>query len=480
MSTLVAFVIVYLIISVSIGLYAARRVHNSSDYANAGRSLPSYIVIATVFATWFGSETVLGIPAKFANEGLRGVVEDPFGASLCLILVGLFFARKLYRMNLLTIGDYYRQRYNRPVEVMVSLCIVISYLGWVAAQITALGLVFATLSNGAISMSSGMIIGASIVLLYTLFGGMWSVALTDFFQMTILVVGLLYIAYLVAGLAGGAGVVLDHAAVAGKLDFLPALTAAEILAFVGAAVTIMFGSIPQQDVFQRVMSARTETISMISAVAGGSLYFVFAFVPMFLAYAAQLIDPAMFASLIKDDAQMILPTLILHHTPVFAQILFFGALLSAIMSTASGTLLAPSITLTENIIREFMPMNDAQLLRATRIVVVVFTIIVTTFALISQGMPIYEMVGNAYKVPLVGAFIPLVMGLYWQRATTQGALCSVIGGLSSWILMECFGGQSIWPPQLVGLMVAVLGMVAGSLLPQLVSQSAFKETPQMH
>ena len=480
MSTLVAFVIVYLIISVSIGLYAARRVHNSSDYANAGRSLPSYIVIATVFATWFGSETVLGIPAKFANEGLRGVVEDPFGASLCLILVGLFFARKLYRMNLLTIGDYYRQRYNRPVEVMVSLCIVISYLGWVAAQITALGLVFATLSNGVISMSSGMIIGASIVLLYTLFGGMWSVALTDFFQMTIIVVGLLYIAYLVADLAGGAGVVLHHAADAGKLDFLPALTAAEILAFVGAAVTIMFGSIPQQDVFQRVMSARTETISVAGAVAGGSLYFVFAFVPMFLAYAAQLIDPAMFAALIKNDAQMILPTLILHHTPLFAQILFFGALLSAIMSTASGTLLAPSITLTENIIREFVPMNDAQLLRATRIVVVVFTIIVTTFALVSQGMPIYEMVGNAYKVPLVGAFIPLVMGLYWQRATTQGALFSVIGGLSSWILMECFGGQSIWPPQLVGLMIAILGMVAGSLLPQLVRQSTLKGTPQMH
>jgi Na+/proline symporter len=442
--------------------------------------LPSYIVIATVFATWFGSETVLGIPAKFANEGLRGVVEDPFGASLCLILVGLFFARKLYRMNLLTIGDYYRQRYNRPVEVMVSLCIVISYLGWVAAQITALGLVFATLSNGVISMSSGMIIGASIVLLYTLFGGMWSVALTDFFQMTIIVVGLLYIAYLVADLAGGAGVVLHHAADAGKLDFLPALTAAEILAFVGAAVTIMFGSIPQQDVFQRVMSARTETISVAGAVAGGSLYFVFAFVPMFLAYAAQLIDPAMFAALIKNDAQMILPTLILHHTPLFAQILFFGALLSAIMSTASGTLLAPSITLTENIIREFVPMNDAQLLRATRIVVVVFTIIVTTFALVSQGMPIYEMVGNAYKVPLVGAFIPLVMGLYWQRATTQGALFSVIGGLSSWILMECFGGQSIWPPQLVGLMIAILGMVAGSLLPQLVRQSTLKGTPQMH
>ena len=475
MSTLVTFVILYLIISVAIGLYAARMVHNSADYANAGRSLPLYIVIATVFATWFGSETVLGIPAKFASEGLRGVVEDPFGASLCLIFVGLFLARKLYRLNLLTIGDYYRFRYNKVVEVIVSLCIVISYLGWVSAQITALGLVFNILSQGTISMPMGMVMGATIVLIYTLFGGMWSVALTDFFQMTIIVIGLLYITYVVSGLAGGADVVFEHASKEGKLVFFPQPTTAEVLAFIGAGITIMFGSMPQQDVFQRVMSARSENISVTGAVAGGSLYFIFAFVPMFLAYSAQLIDPAMFTSLIDHDAQMILPALVLNHTPIFAQILFFGALLSAIMSTASGTLLAPSITLTENILREFIPMDDARLLMTTRIVVVIFTVIVTTFALLSQGMPIYEMVGNAYKVPLVGAFIPLVMGLYWKRSTTQGALVSVIGGLSSWLLMEFFGGDSIWPPQLVGFLVAFFGMIVGSLLPQWVASSSEME-----
>ncbi len=480
MTTLVTFVLLYLMISVAIGLYAARLVHNSSDYTNAGRSLPLYIVIATVFATWFGSETVLGIPAKFANEGLRGVIEDPFGASLCLIFVGLFLARKLYRMNLLTIGDYYRYRYNKVVEIIVSLCIVISYLGWVSAQITALGLVFNVLSQGTISLAMGMVIGATIVLIYTLFGGMWSVALTDFFQMTIIVIGLLYIAYLVADMAGGAGVVIEHASQEGRLIFFPQPTTAEVLAFIGAGVTIMFGSMPQQDVFQRVMSARSENISVIGAVAGGSLYFVFAFVPMFLAYAAQLIDPAMFASLINHDAQMILPTLVLSHTPILAQILFFGALLSAIMSTASGTLLAPSITLTENIIREFVPMNDTQLLFTTRVVVIIFTVIVTTFALLSQGMPIYEMVGNAYKVPLVGAFIPLVMGLYWRRATTQGALVSVVGGLSSWLLMEFFGAESIWPPQLVGLLVAFFGMIVGSLLPQWLAPSTQVQDAVMH
>jgi SSS family transporter len=466
MNFLLVFVLIYLLISIGLGLYAATRVKNASDYANAGRSLPLPVVIATVFATWFGSETVLGIPARFAEEGLRGTIEDPFGASLCLIFVGLFFARKLYRMNLLTIGDYYNQRYYRTVEIIVSICIVISYLGWVSAQITAMGLVFNVLTGGVVSMPAGMVIGASIVLVYTLFGGMWSVALTDAFQMSLIVGGMLFIAWFIGEQAGGAGVVIAHAAQAGKLNFLPEPTLPAILAFVGAAVTIMFGSIPQQDVFQRVMSARNETVGATGAVVGGSLYFLIAFIPMFLVYASQLIDPVVFNSLISEDPQLILPTLILKDTPLVAQVLFFGALLSAIMSTASGTLLAPSITLTENIIREFHPMNDRQLLLTTRIVVVCFAIAVTAFALVSQGMPIYEMVGNSYKVPLVGAFIPLVMGLYWKRATTQGALLSTVGGLLTWALMEVFGSDSIWPAQLVGLLVAFAAMLAGSLLPQ--------------
>src|ERR1700694_3222056 len=117
-SNLIWFVTLYLIVSIGIGLYAATKVKNSTDFVVAGRHLPLPFLIATVFPPWFGSETVLGIPAKFLNDGLRGVVADPFGSSMCLILVGLFFARPLYRMNLLTIGDFYRKRFNRTVEVL--------------------------------------------------------------------------------------------------------------------------------------------------------------------------------------------------------------------------------------------------------------------------------------------------------------------------------------------------------------------------
>src|SRR3972149_12244662 len=202
---LIWFVILYLLLSVGIGLYASTRVHNAKDFAVAGRHLPLPIVTATVFATWFGAETVLGISAVFVKEGLGGVVADPFGASMCLIIAGMFFAPLLYRMNLLTIGDYYRARYNPTVELIMTLCIMISYLGWVAAQVTALGLVFNVVSDGAISNQAGMFIGVTIVLAYTMFGGMWSIALLDFVQMTVIMAGVVLVAPVVWGAAGGGG-----------------------------------------------------------------------------------------------------------------------------------------------------------------------------------------------------------------------------------------------------------------------------------
>ncbi len=462
---LVGFVILYLLVSIGVGVYAATRVHNARDYVVAGRHLPIYIVTATVFATWFGSETVLGIPATFLNEGLHGIVSDPFGSSMCLILVGLFFARKLYRMNLLTITDYYRKRYGRKVEVITGLAIIISYLGWVSAQMTALGLVFNILSQGMITQAQGTLIGAAIVLLYTLYGGMWSVALTDFFQMSIIVVGLLYILYVASDMAGGLGHVVRHAADKGQFRFWPAATSKDVIAFIAAWITMMFGSIPQQDVFQRVMSAKSENIAVAGSVLGGSFYFIFAFVPLTIAYSATLIDPQLVSGLLDKDSQMILPQLILNHMPVFAQIMFFGALLSAIMSTASGTLLAPSVTLSENIIKPYLPNHtDKTLLLTMRIVVVCFAAVVTLFALYSDAT-IYEMVENAYKVTLVVAFVPLVAGLYWERANRRGATLAIALGLAVWIPMEIWlpEGEALLPPQFAGFLASIAGMLVGSL-----------------
>ncbi|HYC47609.1 MAG TPA: sodium:solute symporter family protein [Burkholderiales bacterium] len=465
-SNLFWFVAIYLAVSITIGLVAALRVHSASDYITAGRRLPVYVVFAAVFATWFGAETVLGISATFVREGAAGLISDPFGASLCLVLVGLFFARPLYRMGLLTIGDFYRQRYDRPVELIASVCIALSYLGWVSAQVTALGLVFNVLSDGAISREWGMVIGASVVLVYTLFGGMWSVAVTTFVQMIVIVLGLIYIAWLVSGMTGGVAPVLSHAAAAGKLDLLPKVTPADLIGFVAALATMGLGSIPQQDVFQRVNASRTENTAVYGTILGGAAYFLFAAVPLFLVYAATLVDPKLVSDLLEKDSQLILPTFIVTHLPLGAQIVFYGALLSVIMSTASGTLLAPSVTIAENVLKgQFRTLTDRQFLWLTRAVVVCFALLVTAYSLYTEAT-IHKMVENAYKITLVAAFVPLAAGVYWRRATRQGALAASLGGLVTWIAMEIAWADAMVPPQFAGLLAAIAGMVAGSLLPQ--------------
>src|SRR5205814_1597646 len=229
---LIASVVLYLLITIAIGLWAARRVHNSKDYVVAGRSLPLYMNTATVFATWFGAESVLSVSVEFSKSGLGGIIADPFGSSMCLVIVALFFARAFYRMDLLTIGDFYRKRYGRTMELGTSVVIAVSYLGWTAAQLTAL-------------------------------------------------------------------------------------------------LTLAIGSIPQQDIFQRVTSAKDEKTAIAGSLLGGIVYFSFVFVPIYIVCAALLVDPALGRLLSAEDAremQRILPSFILEHTPLPIRILFFGAL----------------------------------------------------------------------------------------------------------------------------------------------------------
>ena len=463
--TLIAFVVLYLLITVAIGLYAAARVKNTADFAVAGRSLPLIMVITTTFATWFGSETVLGVPAKFIEGGLQKTVEDPFGAAFCLIFVGMFFAAKLYRLKLITIGSFYRERYGKGVEIFSSAVIMVSYLGWVAAQITALGLVFSLLSGGAITTVQGMIIGTAVVLTYTVFGGMWSVALTDFFQMLIIIAGLALIAWFAADLAGGADKVVAYAASKDMFQFFPELSLHAWLFWISAAITIMIGSIPQQHVFQRVMSAKNVQTAVRGPIIGGLSYLAFSFVPMFIGVAAFLVMPEIAQGLLAEDSQKILPTLVMEKMPVWLQVLFFGALLSAIMSTASATLLAPSTTFVENILKNFTPLSDRKELKAMRVTLVLFSLAVLGYSIIMEGTPIYELVAMAYQFPVVGAFWPLVCGLYWKRSTTQGAVWSIVLGMTSWLLLNFTPLGEVFPSVLGGFIMAGVGMLVGSLLP---------------
>lgn len=428
-------IIVYMVATIAIGLFAASRVKDSKDYMVAGRSLPFYMNFACVFATWFGAETVLSVSAKFADEGMGAVSGDPFGASMSLIVVAVFFTGTFYRLGLLTIGDYYHVRYGKFVEVVTSFAIACSYFGWTSAQLSALGLVINVLFPS-ISLGTSILIGSVIVTIYTLFGGMWSIALTDVIQTAAIVIGLIIVAVIIGNQAGGIGHVVEKAHLAGKLNLFPHTSLTAWMIFIGEFVTMSLGSIPQQDVFQRVTSARDERTAFYGTLAGGVFYFFFAFVPMFIAYSALLLDHDLAASFHDGDPrifQQILPKLILNKTPIWVQILFFGAVLSAILSTASGTLLAPSSILTENVLQPFTKhFSDTQLIWLIRGVLICVSIISTTFA-INTKSTMYELVESGYSVTLVVALVPLVFGVYWSRAKTQGAVFSIILGMIAWI-----------------------------------------------
>ena len=467
--TLITAVVIYLLVTLGIGVWAGTRIKNTADFAIAGRSLPLIMVVTTTFATWFGAETVMGIPARFIQGGLNAIVEDPFGAGFCLVLVGMFFAARLYRLNLLTIGDYYRQRYGKGIEIFCSVAIIFSYLGWVAAQITALGLVFSVLTNGAMPVAVGMVIGTLAVLIYVVVGGFLAVAITDFIQMIVLVIGLAIIAIFAADLAGGADKVFALASKEQLWNFLPPPKFHDVIFFIGAAVTMMLGSIPQQDVFQRVMSAKNAPTARAGAIIGGLSYILFAFVPMFIIGCAVLVMGESGMELVKNDYQRVLPTFVMTKMPLIMQIIFFGALLSAIKSTSSATLLAPSTSFVENILKHLRPgMTDKQQLFAVRVSIVVFAAFVLVYAIRMQGTPIYDLVSSAYQVTLVAAFVPLVMGMYWKRATTQGAILSIAAGLITWLLFypQLTTWGETFPGQLAGLIAAFVGIVVGSLMPQ--------------
>jgi Na+/proline symporter len=287
--------------------------------------------------------------------------------------------------------------------------------------------------------------------------------------MFVLVIGLSIIAAFASQLAGGTGVVLHMAKYNHLWQLLPEAKFTDVAFFVGSAVTMMLGSIPQQDVYQRVMSAKSAPIARAGAVIGGISYILFAFVPMFIVVCAVIVmgDDAM--ALAKSDYQRVLPTFVMTKMPLVMQILFFGALLSAIKSTSSATLLAPSTSFTENILKNLRPgMSDREQLLAMRVTIVVFAAMVLAYAIAMKGTSIYDLVSSAYQVTLVGAFVPLVMGLYWKRATTQGAILSLAAGIATWIVYfpQISPFATYFPGQLAGLIAAFAGMFVGSLAPQ--------------
>ncbi|RYF11538.1 MAG: sodium:solute symporter, partial [Oxalobacteraceae bacterium] len=220
------------------------------------------------------------------------------------------------------------------------------------------------------------------------------------------------------------------------------------------------GSIPQQDIFQRVMSAKSAKVSVQASYLASGLYLSVAALPLFIALAARLLHPDL-AGADEQSRQLIIPNMVMRHGSLPLQILFFGALTSAILSVSSGAILAPATVFGENILKFFRPnLTDSQLLKSIRWAIVVISVICVGMTL-QRSTSIFDLVGESSAFSLVSLFVPLTAGIYWKRATNAGCLWSIVLGFVVWLL--CLWLETTFPPMLWGLIASTVGMIGGSL-----------------
>jgi SSS family solute:Na+ symporter len=441
-------IIIYLLFTVFIGVIASKRVKNSRDFAIANRQLPFFMTSAALFATWFGSETILGSSEEFIEYGVVGIIQEPLGAALCLVIVGLIYAKRMYRTNAMTFSDVFRDKFGRKSELISALVMIPSFFSWIAAQFIALAMILDLLFG--CGFITGLLIGSSLVVLYTYLGGMWAVSLNDSIQMVIMVVGLLILAVIFIGQIDG----IPSFKLESNFFNLYDEGKMNVWQWTAAWITVGLGSVSSQDVFQRVVSAKSERVAISASIFSGLLYFVIGAIPLLIA----LVGSQLYPTLYQENRGNFISTLIMLKTPVWLQIIYFGALVSAILSTASGAILAPSTVLAENIIKPRFP--DLNLLKTLRWSVIIMSISALILSFFNQS--IFELANMASSFCLVSLFIPFTAALFIPATNRSSVNWGMLSGLMIWFVMIWFPTEvpaSIW-----GIFASIIGMCIGQFI----------------
>jgi SSS family transporter len=418
-------VAIYMLVMIVVGLYASKKTHTVAEFIVAGRGLPVWLCSTTIVATWFGGGTMIGVSGSAYEDGLLGVIADPIGAALCLFLIGFFFARLFRRMKILTTADFMQQRYGSVAAVAITVTALFSNIAWVGAMLVAFGLIFESLTGTPLVI--GIVSGAVVIFIYTAVGGLWAVALTDFLQMIILVVGLVMLLVVVLIDVGGWSAAMaqlpEH-----KFHLLPrAATGEDWLNYLRAWTIIGLVDISAQTLIQRVLAARSERVAQNSFYLGSLGYLVFGMIPVTLGMIASVSMPGL------TDSEAVIPTLAIEHLHPVAIAVFVGALLAAIMSSADSALLACASLLAHNILPMVKPgATDRLGLITGRLAIPVCGSISILVALHFQV--VFDLMLDANIIGLAAIIVPFVLGVWWKKANRAGALSAMAVGLSTWIL----------------------------------------------
>ncbi|MEZ5331952.1 MAG: sodium:solute symporter family protein [Thermoanaerobaculia bacterium] len=431
--------IVYTIGMYALSFWARGRIHNAEDYVVAGRRLPFSLAWATLLATWFGAGTLLTAADEVRSGGLERAALDPFGAGLCLILAGLFFAGPLWRMGLLTVSDFFRRRFGPRAELLSALIMVPSYFGWIAAQFVALAGVLHLLFG--VDMAAGIAIVAVVGTGYTLLGGMWSVTLTDAVQMSLVILGLGVLGWeAMAGLGGGSlAVGWQRLVTETPPEMLAVVPAHDLVGWLSVLTVGALGNLPGQDLMQRVFSARSPGVARAACVAAGAGYLLIGLIPLMLALASRLVFP-------EDTGRAILPALAHLFLSPMAAALFLLAIVSAVLSTIDSALLSPATVLAQNVAAPLLGLEGEPGLGVHQSAVGLVAL--ASLALAYAGESAYSLLESSYELTLVGLFVPLALGLHRPPGREAPAVAAMVGGVGVWLLHSLLGWDAFLAPWL--------------------------------
>ncbi len=473
----------YMVVMLAIGFWSSRQIRSATDYIVAGRRLGLPLVTGTLFATWFCAGTVIGSPAQAYLFGNQGTIFDPWSAALCLILAGIFFNRLMRRGRYVTVADFFEVRYGRKMGLIAAIILTIAQMGWVGSMLVAFGVILQYFSG--LPLAWGIVISCFVVVVYTYLGGMWSVTVTDLFQALLLIVGLLIMLPRAVSFVGGWDYFITHA---GNQAGLPAFALAPTgedgflgyralpgwIYYLGAWMSIGFGSLCSQDLMQRTLSAKDEKTAVYASYLSGFLYLTVGLIPVLIGMIAFELNPGLSIA----ETEMIMPMLAVKFLPPLLMVLFVAGVVAAIMSSCDSALLAASSILGYNLVRYFKPgAGDKLILKTTRVCVPLVALVSLLMALYLET--IYNLMVLAWSLMLVGLIAPYAAGCFWKKANEPGAIAAVLGGVVSWTVFiyaylpftgASKGGiatdQAVWDAVYMGsvpafaVSIAALGVVA--------------------
>lgn len=412
-----------------VGIYASRKTLSMTQFVVAGRGLPVWLCSTTIVATWYGGGSLLGSAGAAYDSGFLGVIYDPFGASLSLLLLGFFFVRLFRRLKILTVADFMEQRYGRVASVAITIGIMFSNTAWVGSMLVAFAVIFESMTGT--PMLVGIVAGAVVIFSYTAIGGMWAVVLTDFIQMVIIVIGIVTLFVVVLIDVGGFGAILPKLH-PDTFRMLPVTNSAEDwLDYARAWAILGLADLSSQTLIQRALAARSERVAQNSFYLAGIGYLFFGMMPVLLGIVAGVTLPMLATS------EAVIPTLATEHLHPVMVAVFVGAMLSAIMSSADSALLAIASMVANNLLPIVKPdATDRTRLLVARLTIPVCGSIAIIVALKIQT--VYSLMIDSNILLLAAIIVPFIAGVWWRKANRTGALSAMAAGFLTWVLTMLF------------------------------------------